>query len=240
MIVKELTFEKKSLYGFLIIWFFLFLFLGIAFSGFTTSLAAEGMAEFQAHIYDYVYISGIRISGNSNASSVNYSFLDHEMSATVMAPTCDGYVEYKIDIVNTTPYKAFITAQGITSQINGSGNPTTTLSAEFTDVTLNSTYINPHSTKTVTLRIKNNCSGSDEQVTIKPNFEYSLYKYFDLTVNSVPNDATVKRERLREQELLLIGYTKEKRLLLKQIKSITMKEQVLTLWVHKIIVKPLH
>lgn len=191
MIVKELTFEKKSLYGFLKIWFFLFLFLGIAFSGFTTSLAAEGMAEFQAHIYDYVYISGIRISGNSNASSVNYSFLDHEMSATVMAPTCDGYVEYKIDIVNTTPYKAFITAQGITSQINGNGNPTTTLSTEFTDVTLNDTYINPHSTKTVTLRIKNNCTGSDDQVTIKPNFEYSLYKYFDLTVNSVPNDATV-------------------------------------------------
>ena len=183
--------DRNILKSFIKIWFVLFVFLGLAFASYTGTLAAEGMATFQAHIYDYVYISNIRINGNSNASSVNYSFLDHEMSATVMASTCDGYIEYKIDIVNTTPYKAFITAQGITSQINGNGNPTTTLSAEFTDVTLNDTYINPHSTKTVTLRIKNNCSGSDDQVTIKPNFEYSLYKYFDLTVNSVPNDATV-------------------------------------------------
>ena len=71
---------------FVVSWFFLFLFLGMAFAGFTTSLETEGMATFQAHIYDYVYITGIRISGNNNASSVNYSFLDHEMSATVMAP----------------------------------------------------------------------------------------------------------------------------------------------------------
>ena len=82
----EINNDHKFLKFFLRAWLVLFLFLGMAFAGFTTSLAAEGMATFQAHIYDYVYITGIRISGNNNASSVNYSFLDHEMSATVMAP----------------------------------------------------------------------------------------------------------------------------------------------------------
>ena len=111
--MKKISFEKKSIYGVIIIWFFIFLFLGMAFAGFTTSLASEGMATFQAHIFDYVYISSIRISDSSNASNLQYSFLDHEINANVAAPTCDGYVTYEMEVVNTTPYKAFFTGGAV-------------------------------------------------------------------------------------------------------------------------------
>ena len=187
---KKSKMPKKFFKQFIMVWLFIFLFLGVAFSSYTGTLAAEGTAVFQAHLFDYVYITHVSISDSSGAASIQYSFLDHELNANISATTCNSYVTYALDIVNTTPYKAFITANSIKSMVNGSGNTTNTLSVELTDVTLNSTYIDPHSTKTIHVKIKNNCNGSDEQVRIKTDFEYSLYRYFDLTVNCNPNDAT--------------------------------------------------
>ena len=173
-------------------WIMLFLLLTIAFSGYADNLGVESQALMQSHIYDYVYITNMSIKGSSGASSINYSHLDHEFKANIQAPTCNSYVTYQVNIINTTPYKAFITSTSILSQVNGQGVNTNTLSVEFIGVTPNETYINPHSTKSIDVKIYNNCSGSDESVIIKPAFEYSLYKYFDLTVNSVnPNDGNV-------------------------------------------------
>ena len=172
------VFNYKYLKRFVQIWAFLFVFLGVAFAGYTSTISAEGTAVFQAHLFDYVYITHVGISDSSNAASIQYSFLDHELNANISATTCNSYVTYALDIVNTTPYKAFITSNSIKSMVNGSGNATNTLSVELTDVTLNSTYIDSHSTKTIHVKIKNNCNGSDEQVRIKTDFEYSLYRYF--------------------------------------------------------------
>lgn len=181
--------DYKYLKLFISIWFIFFIVLGIAFSGFTSNLKAEGTALIQSHIYDYVYITKATISGNSGASSINYSFQDHEIKASISAPSCNNYVTYKLDIVNTTPYKAYITKAGLASAVNGNGNPSNSFSAEFIDgdtnsaVVTNTTYINPHSTKVIYVKMKNNCSGSDTSGIVTANFEYSLYKYFDLTVN---------------------------------------------------------
>ena len=176
----------------LIIWILIFIVSATAFAGFTTKLTSEAEATIQKHIYDYVYIEHVSISGSSNGSNMYYSFEDHEIKPTTNISTCDGYVEYALDIVNTTPYKAFITTTQVKSMINGSGSSTNSMTVEFTDVEANSTYIEPHSTKTIHVRVKNNCSGSDSQVTSTINFEYSLYKYFDLTVVADQSDATVK------------------------------------------------
>ena len=173
------------------IWLLLFLFVGIAYSSLASSVRMEGTLTFQSHIYDYVYITNVRINDSSGAASVNYSFMDHELNATIQATTCNSYVTYELDIVNRSPYLAYITNTSIASQINGSGNTTNTLSVDFLDVTPNVTTIPAHSTKTITVKIYNNCSGSDDQVNVKADFEYSLYKYFDLTVNASESDATV-------------------------------------------------
>lgn len=173
------------------IWLALFLFVGIAFAGAATSLAAEGLATFQSHIYDYVYITKVRISDSSNASSVNYSFLDHELNASINAPSCNGYVTYELEIVNQTPARAYITKTNTISMINGSGNNTNTIDVEFLDVVENETYINPHSTKKIHVKMKNNCSGTDDQVRVKVNFEYSLFQYYNLIINATPNDSNI-------------------------------------------------
>ena len=187
---NETSYKKIIKYiGF--IWLFCFIFVGIAFAGFTESLALEGNATFQSHIYDYVYITSVRISDSSSASSVNYAFLDHELNSTIIATSCNGYVTYELDIVNQTPARAYITKTGIVSMINGSGNSTNTIDVEFLDVVENETYINPHSTKKIHVKMKNNCSGSDDQVRVKVNFEYSLFQYYDLTINATPNDANI-------------------------------------------------
>ena len=173
------------------IWLLLFIFIGIAFAGHTSALGMDGTVKYQAHIYDYVYITRARISDSSNASSINYSFLDHELNATIMAPSCNGYVTYELDILNATPAKAYITKTNVVSMMNGSGNPSSAIDVEFLDVVENETFINPHSTKTIHVRMKNNCSGSDDQTRIKVDFEYSLYQYYDLTVNATPNDSSI-------------------------------------------------
>lgn len=121
------TFLKR----FMQILVFSFMFLGIAFAGHTSLLSVNSMATFQAHIFDYVYITHVSISDSSNASSIQYSFLDHEINANVAASTCNGYVTYELDIVNQTPLKAFITSTSAKSMINGSGNATNTLDVEF-------------------------------------------------------------------------------------------------------------
>ena len=181
--------DYKYLQLFISIWLVFFIVLGMAFSGFTSTLKAEGTALIQAHIYDYVYITKATVSDSSGASSINYSFLDHEIKANISTPSCNNYVTYKLDIVNTTPYKAYITKAGLASAVNGNGNPSNSFSAEFIDgetnsaVVTNSTYIKPHSTKVIYVKMKNNCSGSDTSGVVTADFEYSLYKYFDLTVN---------------------------------------------------------
>ena len=183
--------KKTPIKTLIIIWLVMFSFLSIAFAGYTSTLGVESKASIQQHIYDYVYISHVSISDSSNASNIQYSFLDHELNANVSASTCNSYVTYKLDIVNTTPHRAFITSTSVSSMINGSGNATSTLDVEFLDVTPNVTSIAPHSTKSIYVKVKNNCSGSDEQVRVKTNFTYSLYHYYNLTINSVPNDASI-------------------------------------------------
>ena len=188
---KEPMFNKKYYKIFTFAYIAMFMFLGIAFAGHTSLLSVDSMATFQAHIFDYVYITHVSISDSSSASSIQYSFLDHELNANVAASTCNGYVTYALDIVNQTPHKAFITSTSIKSMINGSGNATNTLDVEFLDIVPNETSIPPHSTKTIHVKIKNNCSGSDEQVRTKIDFTYSLFQYYDLTINSIPNDASI-------------------------------------------------
>ena len=173
------------------IWIFVFTMAAMAFAGFTTHLDAEGSATIQKHIYDYVYLSHVEVSDSSGGSSLYYSFKDHELKSTNITQSCNNYVTYALTIVNTTPYKAFITNSTVKSMINGAGNNTTSETIKFTDVTLNSTYIEPHSTKTVHLKVMNNCTGTDDQVTSIVEFEYSLYKYFDLTVVSDQADSTI-------------------------------------------------
>jgi len=172
-------------------WLLLFIFTGLAFSTPTSSLRAEGIATYQSHIFDYVYITSARISGSSSASNVNYAFLDHELNATVIAQTCNGYVTYELDIVNTTPHRAYITSTSVVSILDGSGNTSNKVDVEFLDVTPNVTSIAPHSTKTVHVRVKNNCNGSDDSTRIKADFQYSLLHYYDLTINATPNDASI-------------------------------------------------
>ena len=123
-------------------WILLFLVLTMAFSGYTDNLAIESQSLMQSHIYDYVYITNMSIDSSSGASSINYSFLDHEFKANVQATTCNSYVTYNVSITNTTPYKAFITSTSIASQINGQGVATNTLSVEFINVTPNNFNFN--------------------------------------------------------------------------------------------------
>ena len=172
-------------------WLLLFIFTGLAFSTPTSSLRAEGIATYQSHIFDYVYITNARISDSSSASNVNYAFLDHELNATVMATTCNGYVTYELDIVNTTPHRAYITSTSVVSILDGSGNTSDKVDVEFIDVIPNETSIDPHSTKTVHVRVKNNCNGSDDSTRIKADFQYSLLHYYDLTINASPNDSSI-------------------------------------------------
>ena len=179
-------------------WFIFFVFVTIGYSRFTSALGASGLATIERHIYDYVYISRSSIYGSSGASSINYSFTDHEVKASISATTCNSYVTYALEITNTTNYKAFITSASIANQVNGQGSASSSISAEFIDATtssnivLNETYIPPHSTKTIYLKLRNNCSGSDSSNLITANFTYSLYHFFDLTVTCTnPSNATI-------------------------------------------------
>ncbi len=174
-----------------VVWILMFSFLTIAYAGHTSTLRVESLASIQKHIYDYVYISHVSISDSSSASNIQYSFLDHELNANVSATTCNSYVTYALEIVNTTSARAYITSSSVSSMINGNGNNTSTIDVEFIDVTPNVTSIDPHSTKTIHVRLKNNCSGSDDQVRVKTNFTYSLFQYYNLQINAVPNDATI-------------------------------------------------
>ena len=58
------------------LWVTLFLFVTIAFCGYTNTLDIESQATMQSHIYDYVYITNMSIKDSSNASSINYSYMD--------------------------------------------------------------------------------------------------------------------------------------------------------------------
>ena len=195
---KNKSNDYKYLQLFLSIWLVFFVVLGIAFSGFTTTLKAEGTALIQAHIYDYVYITKATVSDSSGGSSINYSFLDHEIKANISTPSCNNYVTYKLEIVNTTDARAYITKANLASAVNGNGNTSTSFSVEFIDgdtnsaVIPNTTYLKPHSSKVIYVKMKNNCSGSDTSGTITANFEYSLYRYYDLTIKcSDPANANI-------------------------------------------------
>ena len=190
-------FEYQSLKVLFGVWILAFILLNFAFAGHTDTLAAEGMATIQKHIYDYVYITHVEVNGSSGGSSNNFSFLDHEIKADVSLPSCNNYVTYRTSIVNSTPYKAFITDAGLKSAFNGNGNATNSFSVEFLDtngnpIVLNNTFIPRYSSMPVDVKIKNNCTGSDTSGVVVAEFEYSLYKYFDLTINSVsPNNGEV-------------------------------------------------
>ena len=179
------------------VWVIAFLLVGYAFAGHTDTLAMEGMATIQKHIYDYVYITHVEVNGSSGGSSNNFSFLDHEIKADVSLPSCNNYVTYRTSIVNSTPYKAFITDAGLKSAFNGNGNATNSFSVEFLDtngnpIVLNNSFIPRYSSMPVDVKIKNNCTGSDTSGVVVADFEYSLYKYFDLTINSVsPNNGEI-------------------------------------------------
>lgn len=179
-------------------WFIFFVFVTIGYSRFTSALGATGIATIERHIYDYVYISRSSIHDSSNASSINYSFTDHEVKANISATACNSYVTYELEIVNSTNYKAFITSASLANQVNGQGSSSSSISAEFIDastnenIVINETYIAPHSTKIVYLKLKNNCSGGDSSNLITANFTYSLYHFFDLTVTCTdPANATI-------------------------------------------------
>ena len=181
--------EHLSFRTLIFIWLIGFLFIGIAFSGHTSTLAFEGMATIQKHIYDYVYITHTEVSDYSGGVSNNFSFLDHEIRADVSLPSCNNYVTYRLSIVNSTPYKAFITQAGLVSAFNGNGAATSSFSVEFYDtngnpIVLNDTFIPRYSSMPIDVRIKNNCTGSDTSGVVTVDFEYSLYKYFDLTINA--------------------------------------------------------
>ena len=110
--VKKSMIEKiksnKKYYRILFVsWLFAFLFLTVAFAGYTKTLNVESKATMQTHIYDYVYISHVSVSDSSNATNNQYSFLDHELNASVSATTCNSYVTYKIDIILTNSYLSF-------------------------------------------------------------------------------------------------------------------------------------
>ena len=179
------------------VWVIAFLLVGYAFAGHTDTLAMEGMATIQKHIYDYVYITHVEVNGSSGGSSNNFAFLDHEIKADVSLPSCNNYVTYRTSIVNSTPYKAFITDAGLKSAFNGNGNATNSFSVEFLDtngnpIVLNNSFIPRYSSMPVDVKIKNNCTGSDTSGVVTADFEYSLYKYFDLTINSVsPSDGLI-------------------------------------------------
>ena len=142
-------------------WVIAFLLVGYAFAGHTDTLAAEGMATIQKHIYDYVYITHVEVNGSSGGSSNNFAFLDHEIKADVSLPSCNNYVTYRTSIVNSTPYKAFITDAGLKSAFNGNGNATNSFSVEFLDtngnpIVLNNTFIPRYSSMPIDVKIKNN------------------------------------------------------------------------------------
>ena len=190
-------FEYNSLKVLFGVWIIAFLLLNYAFAGHTSTLAVEGAATIQKHIYDYVYITHVEVNGSSGGSSNNFAFLDHEIKADVSLPSCNNYVTYRTSIVNSTPYKAFITDAGLKSAFNGNGNATNSFSVEFLDtngnpIVLNNSFIPRYSSMPVDVKIKNNCTGSDTSGVVTADFEYSLYKYLDLTINSVsPSDGLI-------------------------------------------------
>ena len=172
-------FEYQSLKVLFGVWILAFILLNFAFAGHTDTLAAEGMATIQKHIYDYVYITHVEVNGSSGGSSNNFSFLDHEIKADVSLPACNNYVTYRASIVNSTPYKAFITDAGLKSAFNGNGNATNSFSVEFLDtngnpIVLNNTFIPRYSSMPVDVKIKNNCTGSDTSGVVVAEFEYSF------------------------------------------------------------------
>ena len=190
--------ELKAIKVLLFVYVICFFLIGIGFSGHTSTLTVEGMAKIQSHIYDYVYITHAEVSDFNGGSSNNFSFLDHEIRTDVSLPACNNYVTYKLSIVNSTPYKAFITSAGLKSAFNGSGVATSSFSVEYLDhstgnpIVLNDTYIPRYSSKDIDVKVKNNCTGSDTSGVITSDFEYSLYKYFDLTINSQsPTDGEI-------------------------------------------------
>ena len=188
---------SKNYKALFFIWLFTFIFMSIGFSGHTSTLAFEGMATIQKHIYDYVYVTHAEVSDYSGGVSNNFSFLDHEIRTDVSLPSCNNYVTYRLSIVNSTPYKAFITQAGLDSAFNGNGAATSSFSVEFLDtngnpIVINNTFIPRYSSMDIDVKVKNNCTGSDTSGVVTANFEYSLYKYFDLTVNSVsPNNGEI-------------------------------------------------
>lgn len=193
--MKRYRKKNKSKIGvlkfFLIPWAFLFLFFGIAYADYATTLSADSIAVVQKYVSDYVYISQIRLSSASGASSASKGHLNQEAAFSIYSNTCGDYIIYDVDIVNTTIYKAFITSAQVESMFNQNGSTTSGYSVEFLDVVPNETYILPHSTKTIKIKVTNNCSSSDEMVNVYTKFEYSLYKYFDLTITAVPSTAAI-------------------------------------------------
>ena len=170
----------------------MFIFIGVAFAGFSRTLSVGSVAKMQSHIFDYVYITHASISESSGATNMYYSFLDHELNATVSAPTCNSYVTYALDVINTTAHRAYFTSESVVSMINGSGNNTSSLTAELTNVTLNETSIAPHSTKTIYVKIKDGARFASERqnlnIFLSVNGEPINMGMIQLTV---PKDVTL-------------------------------------------------
>lgn len=181
----------KLLKFFVIPWFLLFLCLSYAFSGFTDTLKATSLATIQEYINDYVYITNVRVSEISNASSLYNVHLSNETKTATNASACNSYVTYAVDIINSTSSKAFITKTSVESILNQNGTNTTGFDVSVLDVVNNVTYINPHETKTIRVKVKNNCSTSDSQAVVRTSFEYSLYPYHNLTITATPSSASI-------------------------------------------------
>mgnify|MGYP004629025129 FL=1 len=191
VISKGKKINKSIIRKIVLVWFFLFCVLGVAFSAYTTSLSIESMATIEGRIYDYVRIYKVSVSDVSGgAVNIYNGHMDHSFDANVSVPT-DGYITYKIDLINTSPYDAYVTKADITNFAASSGVTSTNHEYEIIDLTVSESKVPSHGTYSFYIKIKGTGSG-DPTVNVSFNFEYSLYKYFDFTLNSVPNDAQIE------------------------------------------------
>lgn len=183
--------NKSIIRKIVLVWFFLFCVLGVAFSAYTTNLSVESMATIEGRIYDYVRIYKVSVADVSGgAVNIYNGHLDHNFDANVSVPE-GGYITYKIDLINESPYDAYVTKADITNFSSASGVATSNHEYEIIDLTISETKIPSHGTYSFYIKVKGTGAG-DPTVNVSFNFEYSLYKYFDFTLTSVPNDATIE------------------------------------------------
>lgn len=177
----------------LIVGFFAFILTSIAFSSYTQKLSIEGKATIEGRIYELVRIQKVTIHETSgNAVSLYYGHTDTEFMANVSADN-GSYIIYKIDLINESPYNAYVTSSDILSFVNSSGSNSSNHTYEIIDLIESTTVIPMHGTYSFYVKISGTGSG-DPLVNFKSEFEYSLYKYFDFTLTSIPSDATITLE----------------------------------------------